>query len=148
MRNLECIFQVAQFQYKGKDMKVPDNLRSDMLGVIKTDVLAGVKKIQFYNDAALLLAEMGYSEIDSIAASQTYLRFKRITGATTSDLITTVAATGIVSNFKIPTNTYGNITGSVGSIGTQTDIQFTAVSWVANSIIRISDLIMILEQGI
>jgi len=128
-------------------MKIPDSLRAAMLNVIKNDILAGTKKIQFYDDSAVKLAEFDFLAIDTFTAEQTYLLIKRLTTSTNSDLISAVDTSGTVTNFIIPTNAYGNITGTVGAIGTSTDIQFTSTTWVADAVIRISNIKMILEQG-
>jgi len=129
-------------------MRLPDQLRADMLDVIKVDLESlPSMKIKFYNDSSILLAEIEFSEIDLEIAEQTYLRPKRLITSTDSDLIGTVSASGVVSNFIIPMNSYGDITGSVGAIGSQSDIKFNNLSWAINAIIRIPDLKIIIEQG-
>jgi len=130
-------------------MRLSNNLRGAMLDVIKDDLTDALspKKIEFYDASSVLLAEIDFADVELETAEQTYLRIKRLASSIDSDLIGTVDASGEVSNFAIPMKTYADITGSVGAIGSQTDIQFNNLSWVINAIIRISDLKIILEQG-
>lgn len=131
-------------------MQVHDDVRLDMLEVIKTSIEDGSAdhKIVF-KEGATILAEIVFSVLVQVPGE---IKYKFIAPDGSDTLRAVVIADGRVSDFTIEGLVDGPgyasvLSGTIGSFVSQVDIFFNKQDWSEGASITLTNLTLILKQG-
>lgn len=130
-------------------MQVDDQLRIDMLDVVKNSIEDGSAdhKIIFKNEAGDPLAEVVFQHLDVAGVAQ----YKFIALDNTAILRAVVIEDGRVVQFSIsgmaPTFKALALLGNVGTLATTADIRFNKLDWSEGASITINELVLYVKQG-